>query len=356
MSVRKRGSRYEVRWTEAGHKRSRTFNRKGDADAYDLDVKRRKQLGSLAPQIIESRLTLAEFMEQDWWPRYALPNLAADTRRRYLEIWGGQLLDRVGDIPLREITPLVVEDLLAQLAGVGASADAQRRALTLLRAILKRAVVRGLIPTNPVMLVTKPKLPIADPPQPLAPETVEQIRRIMRPHGRIIVSLLAYAGLRPGEMQTVYWDDLANSQLYVRASKTNRARRVDVLAPLMQDLREWRLAASWSRPGGPIVPRPSGGAWTREDWSNWRTRVWTPAAKSAGVTGDMRPYRLRGSFVSLLLWEGRSLPYVAEQAGHSVATLARHYAGVVRELEDRPRVPASEAIRMARDTQQQETG
>jgi len=43
----------------------------------------------------------------------------------------------------------------------------------------------------------------------------------------------------------------------------------------------------------------------------------------------MRPYRLRGSFVSLLLWEGRSLTYAAEQAGHSVATLAKHYAGVL---------------------------
>jgi site-specific recombinase XerD len=51
----------------------------------------------------------------------------------------------------------------------------------------------------------------------------------------------------------------------------------------------------------------------------------------------MRPYRLRGSFVSLLLWEGRSLTYVAEQAGHSVATLANYHAGVMRELEDSPK-------------------
>jgi hypothetical protein len=63
----------------------------------------------------------------------------------------------------------------------------------------------------------------------------------------------------------------------------------------------------------------------------------------------LRPYRLRGSFVSLLLWEGRSLTYVAEQAGHSVATLARHYAGTMRELETKPRAPAAEAIRQARE-------
>jgi hypothetical protein len=61
------------------------------------------------------------------------------------------------------------------------------------------------------------------------------------------------------------------------------------------------------------------------------------------------PYRLRGSFVSLLLWEGRSLTYVAEQAGHSVATLAKHYAGVLRELEEQPQKPASEVIRSARE-------
>ena len=64
---------------------------------------------------------------------------------------------------------------------------------------------------------------------------------------------------------------------------------------------------------------------------------------------DERPYPLRGSFVSLLLWEGRSLTHVAEQAGHSVATLARHYAGTMRELENKPRIPAAEAIRQARE-------
>jgi hypothetical protein len=66
------------------------------------------------------------------------------------------------------------------------------------------------------------------------------------------------------------------------------------------------------------------------------------------MKGDLRIYRLRGSFVSLLLWEGRSLAYVADQAGHSVATLANHYAGVLEELEHKPRTPAAEAIKAAR--------
>ena len=44
------------------------------------------------------------------------------------------------------------------------------------------------------------------------------------------------------------------------------------------------------------------------------------------------------------------MTYVAQQAGHSIATLSTYYAGVIEELEDQPRVPAAEAIRAARRT------
>ena len=99
-----------------------------------------------------------------------------------------------------------------------------------------------------------------------------------------------------------------------------------------------------------IFPTHDGDEWQLHDRQNWRRRIYQPAAKQAGVTGDLRVYRLRGSFVSLLLWEGHSLTYVADQAGHSVATLAKHYAGTLEELEDKPRTPASEAILTARQS------
>ncbi len=41
------------------------------------------------------------------------------------------------------------------------------------------------------------------------------------------------------------------------------------------------------------------------------------------------------------------MTYIAEQARHSVATLARHYAGTMHELEAKPRIPAAETIRQA---------
>jgi len=164
----------------------------------------------------------------------------------------------------------------------------------------------------------------------------------------VIVSMLAYAGLCPSEDRGVTWSDVQDRTLHVFATKTGRARDVDLIAPLAQDLAEWRMSCGRPRDSELIVPQPSGGHWTREDWANWRRGIWRPAAIERGVTGDLRPYRLRGSFVSLLLWGGHSLTYVAEQAGHSIATLARHYAGTMRELEIKPRFPAAKAIRQAR--------
>lgn len=97
----------------------------------DVDIKRRKQLGVLAPGIIQSRQTLAAFVEEEWWPRYAIPNLAPDTRRRYLEVWSVHLLPRLGDYELRQITPMVVEDFREQMTRAKVGAPTQRKTLML---------------------------------------------------------------------------------------------------------------------------------------------------------------------------------------------------------------------------------
>ena len=93
------------------------------------------------------------------------------------------------------------------------------------------------------------------------------------------------------------------------------------------------------------LPDLDGDEWKLHDWQNWRRRVYQPAAMNAGVTGDLRVYRLRGSFVSLLLWEGRCLTFVAEQAGHCVATLAQHYAGVLESSRTSRRFPQTKPSR-----------
>ena len=224
----------------------------------------------------------------------------------------------------------------------------QRKALMMLQGILRRAVVRGHIPANPVSVVDRPRQPPTRRPDPLPPITVERIRAQLTQRDAALVSLLAYAGLRPDETTKARWGDLRQQTIHVYASKSERARTIKLPQPLAQDLAKWRMASGRPADSFLIFPTHDGDEWQLHDRQNWRWRIYQPAAKRAGVTGDLRVYRLRGSFVSLLLWEGHTLTYVAEQAGHSVATLAKHYAGTLDELEDKPRTLAAEAINAAR--------
>ena len=178
-------------------------------------------------------------------------------------------------------------------------------------------MVRSLIPANPVQPVQKPRQAPAQPPRPLAPEVIERIRAHMltawssrargagrspaelrwwRVRNATIVSLMAYAGLRPAEDRTAKWDDLRGPTLHVVARKTGRARDVDLLVPLVDDLAERAVAHQFEH-NGLLVPTTDGDEWKRHDWQNWRLRVYQPAAVAAGVTGDLRPYRLRAGIL-----------------------------------------------------------
>ena len=353
MKAVKRGERgkWMVRWHEGDAHRSRLFERKADADDFIREFERRKLYG--LPSIDAGRVTLAEFVEE-WWRLYAVPNLAPRTRKTYGYIWDRHIRGRLGALQLREITPEVVEDFRARLHTAGVGDPTIIKAMGLLQGVLKRAVVRGHLAINPVLVVDKPRQRGTRRPEPLTPATIEAIREAMTTLGdRLLVSLMGFQGLRPDEAIRLRVNDVGKQSLYVYARKTDRARVVDLLAPVEREIREYLVATGIRE--GPLFPRAGGGVWTDSDWRNWRRRVYQGteeepgAARIAGITGDLRPYRLRGSFVSLLLWEGRSVTYVAEQAGHDVATLASHYAGVLRELEGTERVSAATAIERARE-------
>lgn len=347
VSVRKRQDtgKWEARWREAGARRSKSFARKSDADRFSTNQERRLQLGI---DIDAGAETLAEFMV-DYWRSYAIPNLAPATRDTYKQTWGKHLLPRLGPLELREISPAVVEDFRAQLQAAHVGDPTIIKAMALLQGIMGRAVIRGRIPANPVREIRKPKQRKQRPPMPLAPAVVEVVRAQLGQRDAALVSVLAYQGLRPHEAIVLQVEDLRPS-IHVReehkTGREGRERRVRWLSPAKQDVLAYLMDSGIRT--GLVFPARDGGPWDMAEWRYWRRYVYQPAAKTAGVTGDMRPYRLRGSYVSLLLWEGRSIGYVADQAGHSVATLAKHYSGVLEDLEDGERVSAEDAIQAAR--------
>jgi integrase len=346
---------WAVRWRGAGRMRSKSFHRRRDAERYDLTVKTAKQNGAMAA-LDGGTETLDEYVEHTWTPIHASA-LAPNTIALYTGLYDGHISPGLGGYTLRELTPEVIGRWQADRLAAGAPIEPTRKALMLLGGILQRALEAGRIMSNPQRLVRKAAPPPTDEVRPFAPVAVEAVRTHLRPRDAMFVSLLAYAGLRPQEARALRWGHVGERTLTVQAPKTRRhrsePRSVRLLAPLAQDLREWRLLSG--RPGDdqPVTPamdthaRLTGREWTEDGYEKWMTRVWATALAQAELAYQ-RPYDLRHSFASLLLHEGRSVIYVARQLGHSAALTMRTYGHVIEELEDAPRITAEDAIVAAR--------
>lgn len=345
MSVHRTTNGYRVRQRVGGRNRSwGPFRRKADAERFDLDVKQKKLMGQLG-MVQSGSQTLPEAAEK-WWHEHVLPRLAESTGRRYAQVFDRHLLPRLGGYRLMEITPGVVQQFDAALYAAGVGAPTRRKALDILSGILRHAVLHGAIQINPVTAVPKPRQ-VSREVHPLAPSTVESVRALLPQRDATIVSVLAYAGLRPQEALSLRWRDVRKRTLHVFATKTRNWRTVTLAGPLASDLAEWRLASG--RPGDDalVFSRRNSGQWTDTDYRNWRKRTYMPAAKAVGLT-DHRPYDLRHSFVSLLIQEGMSILEVARQAGHSPEVCLRTYAHLFDEFDPTERIAAEDAIRAAR--------
>jgi integrase len=348
---RKKGPVYKVWYRdEAGKGRSRTFTLQRDARAFEADVRLRKRRGHL-DDIEAGRVTFEQFAEL-WWRNQA-DGLAAKTRETYRWLLDRYLLPELGALALFRIRPQRVEEVASRWAGSSVGPETRRKALALLQTILQRAVVHGAVPTNPVSFVKKPSQKRRRLVRPIHPQQVEAMRKWLVERGRAadatLLSVLAYAGLRPGEALALTWADIGDGVIFVskaaslgeqRPTKTFESRVVAAVGPLEDDLRWHREDAGETAAEELIFPAASGKLWNENAYRNWRRRWFKPAAEAAGLV-DARPYDLRHSYASLRLAEGWNPVEVAEQLGHAPTMTLDTYGHVISELRVRGRQPVS---------------
>jgi integrase len=315
--------------------------------------------------------------------------LEQSTRDRYANVHACHVAPRLDDVPLNEFTVARLRGWQAELVKAGVNPGTIHKARTFLSSVLRHAAESEAIPGNPLSLVRPPKAVQRDAVRPLAPATVETIRRALldpparevaasrrgqrnrrryempapgtpqtRQRDALIVSLLAYAGVRPGELRaqrlgdarekTLLVERAANPDGTIKATKNERRRAVRLLAPLAQDLREYRLAIGRPAEASLLLLDDHGEAWDKTAWQMWRVDRWAPGCRAVGLDPVPRPYDLRHSFASLLLAEGRQPLYVAKQLGHSLAVLLSTYAHLIDEYAERQPIDAEAEIAKAR--------
>jgi integrase len=353
---------YVVRWYESGRgstKRKRTFDRRRDAELYEASLRRARQLGQLASEVIGSNATLEEFLVE-WWDTYAVTHLRPNTLETYTTLLDKWIVPYLGTKRLREITRATIDAYAARLRADGAGAPTINRTLGLLQGVFHRAVEWGRLGWNPVVGVRRVAHSRAETIDARAPETVEAIRAELDQQNAALVSVLAYEGLRPAEAYALVWRDVLDDRSRPRASlrvqkaisgdevtttKSQRGREPELFKPIARELVELYLARGRPSLDTLVFPDSEGGHLRRQ---NWRRRVWIPAIERAGVS-YFRSYDLRHTCATLLMYEGRTLNEVAEHLGHAdPGFTARTYAHVMRDASRRRHITISEAIRRGR--------
>ncbi len=190
------------------------------------------------------------------------------------------------------------------------------------RMLWKFAVSRGYAAQNVAQFVKKPSAParvetgVIDQ-NILNPSEVSLLMEHTPADHRCAVRFLFMTGVRFGEMLGAQWEDMdwSSARILIRrqrsaitgelaAPKTKAGTRwIDLPAELITELKAHRLRT----PGDAIFPL---------DARNWRSRVWHPALRRAGLR-SIRIHDARHTHASLLIGSGADIVAVSRRLGHS---------------------------------------
>ena len=369
MSVRtveRKGSKksYQVVYRDhSGKQRFETFQSKDAATKRDLEIKQAKQSHEPLPRRGRgnSKETFSGFVASVWVPQCA-STLKAKTRGGYAAMLDNHLMPRIGDEALTFIDVARCIELRSELAADGVPGYTAARALKLFRQILGHAVLIQRIPFNPADVFGKrgqlPSQRRQTPMRPLWPDDTEAVRASIlarkTPNSlrdATLVSVMAYAGLRPQEALALAWEHIgtntikverANTNGVLDVTKTGRHRTVPkLIAPLMADLAEWRKASPDSSPKALVFPSDDGSLWTEAAYKSWKKRVWRSLT-------DHRVYDLRDGYACLLAREKVSTTEAAMRCGHSEAVHLDSYRTVFVDHRDDPRTAMETLVKQAR--------
>jgi integrase len=315
------------------------------------------------PTVVEAPVevevpTFHEFAE-DWWVRNQA-QLAENTRADYRWRLECHLLPEFGEQRIDRIDFNAVERYIAsKLAGDRPlSARSINMTVTLLGAILERAVKRRLIDHNPAKdkdLRVKEREPVRsylsaagqiaallDAAGELDRGAASNRRHIKR---RAMLAVLVFAGLRINELCALRWRDvdLAAGWLHT-GSKTDagRDRVVKIRGALRDELLALRAGRGSIDQDAYVFATGRGGLMSDD---NFRSRVLRATVKRANenlecedlppLPDKLTPHSLRRTFCSLLYALGEDPGTVMDEMGHTDPALAlRVYRQAMRRGEE----------------------
>ena len=313
-----------------GREATKLFDRKKDAQTWAIEQERNVKRGDwLDPS--SGKVTVGEYGQEWLAAKLDVKKSSRDTYERLLRV---QVSPAFGKVMLSAVTHESVAEWVARMHRSGLSASRIRLAHLTLKQILDLAVLTHRIPSNPAAGIRLPSLPTRaeSGARFLSAEQVARVAAHCRGVDVLPLHIMAWCGLRSGEVAGLRVCDFDQLKRELRIRQTvideggllrretpktkSSTREVPVpqwLVPLLAD----QLAGKG--PADPLLTSPRGGLLRM---SNWRSRVFDPAIRAAGVAaqrkGDMvTPHDLRHTCASLHIQAGTPVKHLGEMLGHT---------------------------------------
>ena len=326
-SIEKRTRNGQVRWymryrDPAGAQRTKTFDRKVDAERFLTTVESAKLTGSYIDPAA-SRLTVG-IWAQRWLDGQT--HLKPSTRERYAGILREHIDPRWGTTKLADISHSAVQTWVSEVAA-SRSAATTRKVHRVLSLVLAMAVKDDRLMRNPAAGVSLPRVNAAERMY-LSHEQVHELAEACGSH-RLVVLFLAYTGVRFGEMAALRVGRLdlmrrratiAESVTLVRGVQTwgtpkgHERREVPIPRFLVDDL---AAHVAGREPGALVFTAVKGGALRAQ---GFQRTVLTETAASLGLKG-LHPHALRHTAASLAIASGANVKVVQQMLGHKSAIM-----------------------------------
>ncbi len=302
-----------------------------------------------------------------WLEHFVTSETTAQTQstkknaRAYLK----RILPELGGVRLGALNPLMLRSFMDSICDL--SSSTQQKIYGLLKRALQDAVNLEVLPRNPMTAVKRPKLKPVNETEPLEPEQVENLIRLLKGHRlELLFHLCFTCGLRIGEACALRWDNLRGSVLQVnhtinrfyskkndeelfRPAKSGSAREMridaDTLALFAQHKTQQEHQGRGFNPLGLVFLSITG---TPLDANNFYNRVFRDLLEQAGLRAQ-GTHAMRKTYATLA---AVVLPIQDVQArmGHKDPrmTTLRVYAKSQARRNTKAAVPLSELIKASK--------
>ena len=335
------GVRYMVRVRRDGTRKTKTFARKRDAEAWARQVEAEIDRGEAIPDSPAVLHTVRDLAQR--YSKEKIPERSARDRPR-LRVQLELIVAELGHLRLADLEPRHCIEFRRRLAegltGNEISPATQNRYLALLSSMCSTAVREWhLMPENPVAKVVKKKEPkgrvrfLSREEQGRLLEACE--KRNQRLY--LFVLLAISTGGRKGEILGLRWKDVElgngrdQGRVVFEDTKNGDRRGVPLTGKALEELRVYRQERHDKLSPGHLILWPSGrNQRTAAAEAPFPSRQWYGALRDAEIE-DFRVHDLRHTAASYLLMSGATLGELAAYLGHKSLAMVQRYAHLAPE-------------------------